>query len=53
MAVRIMADSICSPSLKVTDELGIIIVPINIHFGETVYKDLTEIETGRFHRLSG
>lgn len=50
MAIKIVADSICSPSSKKVEEMGITIVPINIHFGERVYMDLLEIKPEDFYR---
>ncbi|MDY6827551.1 MAG: DegV family protein [Bacillota bacterium] len=50
MTVKILADSICSPSLEKVEEMGITIVPINIHFGEHVYRDLFEIKPEEIYR---
>lgn len=50
MAVTVVADSICSPSSEKVKELGIKIVPINIHFGNKIYLDLLEIQPDDFYR---
>ncbi len=49
MAVRIVCDSVCAPSLEKAEKLGITIVPINIHFGKEVYKDLLGISPKDFY----
>ncbi|MDW7740625.1 MAG: DegV family protein [Bacillota bacterium] len=49
MAVKVVTDSICAPSLQTAETLDITIVPINIHFGERIYQDLFEIEPERFY----
>jgi len=49
MAVKLVTDSICAPSLQTAETLDITIVPINIHFGERIYQDLFEIEPERFY----
>lgn len=50
MAVKVVTDSICAPSLQTAETLDITIVPINIHFGEKIYQDIFEIEPERFYR---
>ena len=50
MAVKVVTDSICAPSLQTAETLDMTIVPINIHFGEKIYQDLFEIEPERFYR---
>ncbi len=49
MAVRVVCDSVCAPSLEKAEKLGITIVPINIHFGKEVYKDLLGIPPQAFY----
>jgi DegV family protein with EDD domain len=49
MPVRIVADSTCSPSAEKVKTLGITIVPINIHFGNQVYKDFFELSPDEFY----
>jgi DegV family protein with EDD domain len=49
MPVQIVTDSTCAPSAKKAAALGITIVPINIHFGEKVYKDFFEIRPDEFY----
>lgn len=52
MAVRIVTDSTADIPVKLVKELGIGIVPLNVHFGEEVYKDGIEIWSDEFyHRL--
>jgi len=50
MPVHIVADSTCSPSAERVNALGITIVPINIHFGDTVFKDFFELSPDEFYQ---
>ncbi len=49
MAVRIVTDSICHPSKERAEEMGIEMVPINIHFGEEVLRDQVDIDSETFY----
>lgn len=52
MTVRIVTDSTADISEKLAKEFGIGIVPLNIHFGNEVYKDGVDIWSDEFyHRL--
>ncbi len=50
MAVRVVCDSVCAPSLPKAEKLGITIVPINIHFGKEVHKDLLGLPPEDFYK---
>jgi DegV family protein with EDD domain len=49
--VRIVTDSTCDLPLPLCDELGITVVPLNVHFGEAVYRDQFDLNTERFFKL--
>jgi DegV family protein with EDD domain len=50
MKVKIVTDSTCDLPLKVAEELGITVIPANVHFGDKVYKDGVELSTDEFYR---
>lgn len=50
MAVRIIADSIIAPPLDQADRWNVTVIPIHIHYGETVLLDLVDIDPERFYR---
>ena len=50
MRVKIVTDSTCDLPRKVAEELGITVIPVNVHFGEEVYKDGVELSTDEFYR---
>src|SRR4030042_3871203 len=50
MRVEIVTDSTCDLPRKVAEELGITVIPINVHFGDEVYKDGVELSTDEFYR---
>ena len=45
MAVKIVTDSMADLPPRVVEELGITVIPINIHFGTEVYRDGIDITT--------
>jgi DegV family protein with EDD domain len=49
--VRIVTDSTCDLPLPLCDELGITMVPLNVHFGEVVYRDQFDLDSDQFLRL--
>jgi DegV family protein with EDD domain len=49
MAVLIVTDSIADLPPQVVEELGITVIPINIHFGDEVYRDGIDITTEEFY----
>jgi DegV family protein with EDD domain len=50
MNVRIVADSASDIPLNLAEELGITIVPVNVQFGDQVYRDRVELTTDEFYR---
>lgn len=46
--VAIVTDSTCDLSAETAAAHGITVVPLNVHFGETVYADQVEITTDEF-----
>lgn len=52
MGIRIVTDSTADLPRELIEELGITVVPLNVHFGDEVYKDQVEISTDEFfHKL--
>src|SRR5580765_5371027 len=49
--VRIVTDSTCDLPLPTCDALGISVVPLNLHFGDTVYRDQYDLDTDEFLKL--
>jgi DegV family protein with EDD domain len=49
--VRIVTDSTCDLPLALCEEMGIIMVPLNVHFGEVVYRDQIDLDSDQFLRL--
>ena len=50
MRVKVVTDSTCDLPRKVAEELGITVIPVNVHFGDEVYKDGVELSTEEFYR---
>ena len=50
MAVRVVTDSTCDLPAELTAQLGIEVVPCNVHFGTEVYRDGSELTTDEFFR---
>tara|TARA_Y100000994_G_scaffold249426_1_gene261015 strand:- start:79 stop:924 length:846 start_codon:yes stop_codon:yes gene_type:complete len=48
MAIKIVTDSTCDLDKKTAQDLSIEIVPLNVHFGDEVYKDGIEINSDNF-----
>ena len=48
MAVRVVTDSISDLPPELAEELGITVVPANVHFGTRVYKDGVDLSTDEF-----
>ncbi len=44
MTVKVVIDSICSPSTDLVEKYDIPIVPINIHVGDTIFEDVIEVD---------
>ena len=54
MAVRVVTDSTSDLPLGIARELGITVVPLNVHFGTEVFKDGIDLNTDEFFdRLLG
>lgn len=52
MTVRIVTDSVSDLPPQVAKELGITVIPLNVRFGEQVYRDGIDMTTEQFyHRL--
>ncbi len=52
MSVKIVTDSTSDLPKEVARELGISVVPLNVHFGLDTFKDGVDIQSGQFyHRL--
>lgn len=50
MAVKIITDSTSDLSADTAKQLGITVVPLQIHFGNDTYKDGVDISTDEFYR---
>ena len=48
MAVKIVTDSTSDLDPALAQEFGITIVPLNVHFGQTIYKDGIDLNTDQF-----
>lgn len=51
MTFKIVTDSTCDLPADLANELGIIVVPCNIHFGNETYRDGVDISRGDFYSL--
>jgi DegV family protein with EDD domain len=50
MAVKVITDSTADLPPEVAEQLGIRVVPLNVHFGEETYKDGITITADEFYR---
>ena len=50
MTVKVITDSTCDLPPALAEQLGITVVPANVHFGEEVYRDGVEITGDEFYR---
>ena len=48
MAIKVVTDSTSDLDSAIAEDLGITIVPLNVHFGETVFKDRIDLNTDQF-----
>ena len=48
MAIKIVTDSTSDLDSSIAQDLGITIVPLNVHFGESVFKDGIDLDTDQF-----
>jgi len=52
MAVKIVTDSVADLPSQVVEELGITVIPLNVRFGEEVYRDGIDLTAEQFyHKL--
>ncbi len=49
MAVKIVTDSTADLPSQVVEKLGITVVPLNVRFGEEVYRDGIDLTTEQFY----
>jgi len=49
MAVKIVTDSVADLPSEVAKELGITVIPLNVRFGEEVYRDGIDLTTEQFY----
>jgi DegV family protein with EDD domain len=49
--VKIVTDSTCDLPRELCDERGIHVVPLNVHFGEVVYRDQIDLDADQFLKL--
>ena len=52
MAIKIVTDSTSDLDPNLADDFGITVVPLNVHFGEKVFKDGIDLNTDEFFDLS-
>ena len=48
MAIKIVTDSTSDLDPNLADDFGITVVPLNVHFGEKVFKDGIDLNTDEF-----
>lgn len=48
--VKIVTDTLSDVSPKLIESLGLTVVPLNLHFGEKVFKDTVNITTDEFYK---
>ena len=51
MTVKVVTDSTADLPAQVVDDLGIVVVPLHIHFGEETFEDGVTISTEGFYNL--
>ena len=50
MPVKVVTDSVADLPLQVVEELGITVIPLNVRFGEKVYRDGIDLTTEQFYQ---
>jgi DegV family protein with EDD domain len=50
MPVKVVTDSVADLPSQVINELGITVIPLNVRFGEKVYRDGVDLTTERFYQ---
>lgn len=51
MVIKVVTDSTADLPTDITEDLGIEVVPLNVHFGVDVYKDKIDLAPDRFYDL--
>ncbi len=51
MTIHIVTDSTCDLPKAHIEEYNIHVVPLNVHFGDHVYKDGVDLDGDEFYRL--
>ena len=49
MPVKIVTDSVSDLPAKVAEELGITVIPLNVHFGTKTYRDGIDLTAEQFY----
>lgn len=49
--VKIVTDSTADLPRAISEDLGITVVPLNVHFGEVVYRDQVDLDSDQFFNL--
>ncbi len=50
MTVRIVTDSVADLPPQIVKELGITVIPLNVRFGEEVYRDGIDLTSEQFYQ---
>ena len=50
MTVKVVTDSVADLPSQVIEELGITVIPLNVRFGEKVYRDGIDLTTDQFYQ---
>jgi DegV family protein with EDD domain len=50
MSVKVVTDSVADLPPQIVEELGITVIPINVRFGEKVYRDGIDLTAEQFYR---
>ena len=50
MPVKVVADSVSDLPLQVVEELGITVIPLNVRFGDEVYRDGIDLTNEQFYQ---
>jgi DegV family protein with EDD domain len=51
MAVKIITDSVSDIPSEVAEELGIMVIPLNVHFGSDAFRDGIDLTTEQFYNM--
>lgn len=50
MPVKVVTDNVADLPSQVVEELGITVIPLNVRFGEKVYRDGIDLTTEQFYQ---